>query len=103
VKYSAEINLLLYYVGFGFVLLLAWAGVLSDAIRTEPPRRTRTEMTVLRVLGIVHPAAALAAWDIRRELDRDRTSVAASSGGFPVEVAASLVIATIVVLVTTRT
>jgi hypothetical protein len=102
VRHSVAVNLLLYYLGFGFVLLLAWAAVLYDAVRREPQPSTTLAVRALRVLGIVHPAAAIAAWDLRRELARDGAADGAPAGRFPLEVAASLVVAAAVVVATGR-
>lgn len=97
---SGPINLLLYYVGFGYVLCLSWVAVMSDAMKPEPPRWTRRATVVLQVIGIAHPAAAVAAWDLRRELERNRGDLRPARGGFPIVMAVSLVIAVAVITVT---
>jgi len=100
--YSAPVNLLLYYIGFGYVLFLVWAMILSDAVKSEPPPWTHTATTVLQIVGIAHPAAALGAWDLRRELSRNRGDIQTPRGGVPVTVIVSVVIAAAVIVLTTR-
>jgi hypothetical protein len=98
--YSASVNLVLYYVGFGYVLLLVWAALLSDVVATRRSPRIRGWVTALRVLGLAHPAAALGAWDLRRELQRSPDDHTTPPTGLPLDVAASFLIATAVIILT---
>ena len=97
--HASSINLVLYYLGFGYVLFLVWGTVLSDAVKSEPPGWTVAATTTLMVIGIVHPAAALAAWDLRRELKRGPGD-AAGAARPPLGVVLSIAVAVAVVVAT---
>lgn len=66
--YTAPINLVLYYAGFGFVLFLVWGVIAFDAVKLERPTYAKAATAALTVVGVAHPAAALGAWDLRRQL-----------------------------------
>jgi hypothetical protein len=66
---SASYIALVGYGGFGFVLFLVWAACMEFAIDGDAPRTIRAA-NILAVIGIVHPAAALAAWDLWRQANR---------------------------------
>jgi hypothetical protein len=56
---------LMYYLGFGFAVLLGWAACVPDrALDAAAGRRYLRWTTVAAVVGILHPAIALAARDI---------------------------------------
>lgn len=101
--FSAPVNLLLYYIGFGYVLFLAWGIIDFDASKPHPPPWTRTVTTILLIAGFAHPAAALAAWDLRRQLARDRSDPNARPAVSLILIVVSVVIATAVVIVATQT
>lgn len=97
---SADLNLAIFYLGFTLVLVLAWAAVMSDLIEGEPPRWTYRATAALRVLGLFHPAAAIAAWDLRHQL-AIRTDPEAGRESHAL-VIFSLVVAGLVLAVTSR-
>jgi hypothetical protein len=56
---------LTYYLGFGFVVLLAWVVATPDRQLDETAaRRYLRWTTIAAVAGVVHPAVALASRDI---------------------------------------
>lgn len=56
---------LIYYLGFGFVILLGWAACHPDRLLdTDGARRYLRRAALAAVAGIVHPAIALAARDL---------------------------------------
>ena len=58
-------QLLVYYLGGGFVLLLAWVVALPDGdLDPAGTRRYLRWATIAAVIGLAHPALALAARDI---------------------------------------
>jgi hypothetical protein len=67
---SARTDLILYYAGFGFALFLVWGLIAYDANKAPVPGYVKTVTNVLNVVGLAHPAAMLAAWDLRRQLSR---------------------------------
>lgn len=70
---STETFLAFYYFGYGFVIFLGWACVTDTS---GPPadlaQRTRLHRLAagLAILGVLHPALALAGRDIAAELGR---------------------------------
>lgn len=67
-------DLVLLWLGGGFVVVLAWAGLLGHALMGRRPTAIRPAIAVLAAIGLVHPAAALAAADLVR-LDRQAEEV----------------------------
>ena len=59
-------NLLIFYLGGGFVIMLAWAGVLGEILLGASRSAVRWSVGILAILGAVHPAAAVASWDLVR-------------------------------------
>jgi hypothetical protein len=65
----------LYYFGTAYLVALAWAAVLHDHIQDSSDHgRSRAVRRAAGFLaaGAAHPAFALAAWDIARQLDSPR-------------------------------
>ncbi len=93
---NASLNLTLYYGGFGLVLFLAWAAVMSDLVEGDPPRWTYAATTALRVVGVLHPVAAIAAWDLRHQQALRRSGSEPVDREAPMLAFASLAIAVIV-------
>lgn len=61
----------LYYLGAAYLVMLAWAAVLHDHVNDASDAgraRTTRRATACLIAGIAHPAFALAAWDIARQL-----------------------------------
>jgi hypothetical protein len=70
---GTQANLALYYLGFGFVIVLGWAAIADELNKTlEPAARTRMHRLAvgLALAGLVHPAFALAGRDIAGQLGR---------------------------------
>lgn len=64
---SFDANLLLVFHLFGgLVILFLWAGLLGEALIGRRPALAGKAIGPLTVLGLVHPAAALAAVDLAR-------------------------------------
>lgn len=59
-------TLFLLWFGGGFVIFLAWAALVGQALMGARPGVVRPSIAVLAVLGLVHPAAALSAIDLTR-------------------------------------
>ena len=74
---STETFLAVYYIGFGFVIFLGWACV-TDTSGSPPDhgRRNRLHRLAvgLAILGVLHPALALAGRDIAAEMGRSDLS-----------------------------
>lgn len=70
---NTESFVALYYLGFGFVIFLGWACIpdASDG-RVDSVRRNRLHSLAvgLAVVGVVHPAFALAGRDVAAQLSR---------------------------------
>jgi hypothetical protein len=65
-------TLLMYYLGFGFVILLGWAVAHPDrALDSDVARRGLRSATLAAVAGILHPALALAARDIVAQIGQE--------------------------------
>lgn len=60
--------LLLYFAGFGLVLFLGWAAAMTYALDGDP-RRARRSARIFAVLTVIHPLAAVMAWDLWRHAD----------------------------------
>ena len=97
---SPSTNLLLYYLGFGYVLFLMWGIVLVDAVKSDPPRWIGLATTTLLLIGILHPAAALAAWDLRRYREPSSGRVTTGAGLPALVVILSIAVAGAVVITT---
>jgi hypothetical protein len=71
-----SLHLLMFYAGFGFVAFLAWAATV-DYLR-DGGRHERLALHLFTAAGIVHPVAALAAWQLRHETSEgeDRRGIA---------------------------
>lgn len=70
---STETFLAFYYFGFGFVIFLGWACVTdTSGSPADPARRNRLHRLAagLAILGVLHPALALAGRDIAAEMGR---------------------------------
>lgn len=70
--FASKATLALYYLGAASLVALAWAAVLHDHIHDatdEGRARTTRRATACLVAGVAHPAFALAAWDIARQLN----------------------------------
>lgn len=59
-------TLFLYWFGGGFVVFLAWAALVGEALMGAHPGAVRPAIAVLAVVGLVHPAAAVGAIDLVR-------------------------------------
>lgn len=59
-------DLLLLWLGGGFVVALAWAALVGHALMGRRPAAIRPGIAVLATIGLVHPAAAVAAADLVR-------------------------------------
>jgi hypothetical protein len=80
--FAPTATLALYYLGVSYLAVLAWAGVGHDLIHDRSDdvhRRTQRRVVGLVVFGVAHPAFALAAWDIARELAKDGDGPPASA------------------------
>lgn len=70
---TTETFLALYYLGYGFVIFLGWACLTdssSGPLTSARTRRLRRGVIGLAVLGVVHPAFALAGRDLASQLGR---------------------------------
>lgn len=70
---STETFLVLYYLGYGFVIFLGWACIVdASGAPSEPSRRIWLHRLAvgLAIVGVLHPALALAGRDIAVELGR---------------------------------
>jgi hypothetical protein len=70
---GTETSLALFYLGFGFVILLGWAAIADELNKslTLPARlRFRRLALALAAAGVVHPAFALAGRDVAAQLAR---------------------------------
>lgn len=70
---STETFLALYYLGYGFVIFLGWACIVdASGAPGEPSRRDRLHRLAvgLAIVGVLHPAFALAGRDIAVQLGR---------------------------------
>lgn len=67
-----EAALVMYYLGLGYLIFLGWAGVMVDvtlgATLSRPAARRLARG--MSVVGVVHPALALAGVDVARQLQR---------------------------------
>ena len=59
-------SLLIFHLFGGFVVLLLWAALVGEAVVGRHPRWVRRAIVPMSVLGLVHPAAAIAAVDLAR-------------------------------------
>lgn len=67
----SEATLALWYLGVGYLAFLGWAAMVHDLVNSEvgtTPRRTRPVAVACVVAGAFHPAFALAAYDVTRQL-----------------------------------
>jgi hypothetical protein len=73
---STTASLALYYMGFGFVVFLAWV-IAADRLNDDldAPRRDRfaRQARAVALLGILHPALGFAARDVVRQVDVQAT------------------------------
>lgn len=102
---STETFLAVYYLGYGFVIFLGWA-CLADTSDGPggPNRRDRLHRLArsLVVVGVLHPAAALAARDIAAQLTRPEgphdprvsRTIRATNGGLALALAVAAVVVT---------
>jgi hypothetical protein len=67
---SARTDLILYYAGLGFALFLVWGLIAYDVNKNDLPGYVKPATNVLYVVGLAHPVAMVAAWDMRRQLSR---------------------------------
>ena len=70
---STETFLAVYYLGCGFVIFLLWGCVSDEADRAVEPahrRRLHRLATASAVVGVLHPALALAGRDLAGQLGR---------------------------------
>ncbi len=81
--FASKATLALYYFGAAYLVMLAWAAVLHDHVndasdvgRARTARRARAAL----VAGVAHPAFALAAWDLARQLHAAGADEIGSSG-----------------------
>ena len=68
---SLAMNLVIFYLGGSFIIVLIWAGAVGEILVSEVSlggKRSglRWLIGLLALVGLVHPAAALAAWDLIR-------------------------------------
>ncbi len=61
----SHLDLLIYWLGGGFVVVLAWAALLGQAL-IGPPRGVRPALGLFALVGVIHPVAALATIDLVR-------------------------------------
>ena len=69
--FASKATLAWYYFGAAYLVALAWVAVLHDLINdasVEGRARTSRRAVACLVAGLVHPAFALAAWDISRQV-----------------------------------
>ncbi len=59
-------TLFLLWFGGGFIIFLAWAALVGQALIGARPGVVRPSIAVLAVLGLLHPAAAVSAIDLTR-------------------------------------
>lgn len=59
-------TLFLVWFGGGFVIFLAWAALVGQAVMGDRPAAVRPAVGVLAVIGVLHPAAAASAIDLVR-------------------------------------
>lgn len=59
-------NLFLVWLGGGFVIALAWAALVGQALMGRRPAAVRPAIGALAVVGVLHPAAAVGAIDLVR-------------------------------------
>jgi len=75
-------TLFLYWFGGGFVLLLAWAALVGQALMGDRPGAVRPAVGLLAALGVLHPVAALSAVDLVR-LGRSLATTPGDALAFP--------------------
>ncbi|MGH9138839.1 MAG: hypothetical protein ACRD0G_17650 [Acidimicrobiales bacterium] len=66
-------RLVLFYLGYGYLVFLGWAAVISTTDRSHQPidgTRVRRRATAAAAVGLLHPAFAFAVWDIARTVGR---------------------------------
>jgi len=81
--FASKATLALYYFGAAYLVALAWAAVLHDHINDvseEGRARTTRRATGFLVAGVAHPAFALAAWDVARQLNASGADDEGASG-----------------------
>lgn len=59
-------NLFLIWLGGGFVIMLAWAALVGQALMGGRPAAVRPAIGALAVIGVFHPVAAISAVDLVR-------------------------------------
>lgn len=70
----SDATLALWYLGVGYLAFLGWAAIVHDLVNSAvgtTPRRTRPIALACVVAGVLHPAFALAAYDVTRQLQNE--------------------------------
>jgi hypothetical protein len=83
----------LYAVIASFLAVLTWAAIasgLTDTLNESQGRRYRLVVVLLSLIGLVHPAFALVAWDVNRQLQMATEAVSPSSSRANLVVVVSL-------------
>ncbi|MGQ0617800.1 MAG: hypothetical protein ACT4PW_12555 [Acidimicrobiia bacterium] len=102
---SATHRLLLFYLGFGYVVLFGWAALAADVLYAPTPEARRRPERIGRLLvlaGLAHPALVLAGRDIIRQARQadagpeDGPASATATGKVDAALAASLTVAGVV-------
>jgi hypothetical protein len=78
---STDVQLFLYYGGLGFVALLGWAAIAQQLNEELDPNSTilwNRASALFAIGGLGHPALALIAYDIARQVARDQPEHAAN-------------------------
>jgi hypothetical protein len=104
---STDAQLVVYYLGFGFVALLGWAAIAEDLTKPfDQPRGARWNRAsaVLAFAALAHPVLALIARDIAIQVARDDEDRRQPSPFVDLATvcAAAGVVAAVVVVIATR-
>jgi hypothetical protein len=105
---STDAQLVVYYFGFGFVALLAWAAIADDLTKPfDHPRSARWNRAsaVLAIAALAHPVLGLIAGDIAIHVARDDNEDRRQPSPFvdrATACAAAGVVAAVVVIVAAR-
>lgn len=62
----STVDLAVFYLGGSFIIALAWAATMGEALIGTGHRGARTAVGALALLGLVHPLAAIASFDLVR-------------------------------------